>query len=207
MGGRTEIRRRCVSALVISTAMAVSLGGCGRHVPPRTAPRVSTMTQHPPAVRNGWTPTFTPRERREALSDPKQPAFRDDVTGSVSLSGDALDARGSGAVGTSSDPTSTGLTSVPKRRAPAEISNSAPDPVRERQSPDGRYYAQPRCSPRSHLALRTCSRVAFTQCLKSPTLGKPLNRLHLVASDAPADTTSSTAPSKRLRRARSAGPL
>ena len=111
MSGRTEFRRHCIAATLISAAI-VSLGGCARHAPPRPAIRVSTTTQPPPAVRNGRPiPTVTPRERPDASTPaPKQPAFHDDGTGIASLEGNASNASSSGPVGTSSAPSGTAVT-------------------------------------------------------------------------------------------------
>jgi hypothetical protein len=85
-------------------------------------------------VRNGRTiPTVTPRERREASSpESTQPAFHDDGTGIASLEGNTANANGSGAVGTSSAPSSAAVTDVPAdRNGPAGIVNSGSDQVTE----------------------------------------------------------------------------
>src|SRR5690348_13511973 len=132
MGGRTESRRHVINATLISAAIAVSLGGCARHAPPRPAFRVSTTTQQRPAVRNGRPiPTVTPRERREA-SPPEstQRAFHDDRTGIASLEGNTANANGSGTVGTSSAPSSAAVAGVPAdRNGPAETVNSDSDQI------------------------------------------------------------------------------
>jgi len=127
----TRFRRRNVGAMVISAALAIPLVGCMRHAPPGTPLRVSTPTRQPRAEqsRGRTTQTTTPRERRDAGPvEFDRAAVPGDDSGTVSMGGDASEARHLGAVGTSSSPSGTVTTTVPEyQRGPAESSNAAPE--------------------------------------------------------------------------------